>query len=256
MTMGEKIVMCDKVCQAISKMECPTAIAPHQISGLDFERILQVMPWLIQKLALSRDSRASFVRRQGLLNYNRAFVKDAERGDEDDAAFPADDGRILELATMKDLVFRGKPKRVYLAQNNLDEAPFFDARRVHQCLKEYNDTSANAVFEYMLAQIAELEKEQAEKGGVISGIDLGISSLGGGAAAKGKATALNMEEDATNEDIIANVERMLAAGRNEQKITSKKGVVMKTLDMNEGLVAAAQDDDDEAGDDPNKLQRG
>ena len=31
---------------------------------------------------------------------------------------------------------------------------------------------------------------------------------------------------------------------------------MKTLDMNEGLVAAAQDDDDEAGDDPNKLQRG
>lgn len=151
MTMGEKIVMCDKVCQAISKMECPTPIAPHQISGLDFERILQVMPWLIQKLALSRDSRASFVRRQGLLNYNRAFVKDAERGDEDGADFPADDGRILELATMKDLVFRGKPKRVYLAQNNLDEAPFFDARRVHQCLKEYNDTSANAVFEYMLA---------------------------------------------------------------------------------------------------------
>lgn len=63
LTMGEKIVMCDKVCAAISKMECPTPIAPHQVSGLDFERILQVMPWLIQKLSESRVARAEKVRR-------------------------------------------------------------------------------------------------------------------------------------------------------------------------------------------------
>lgn len=139
------------------------------------------MPWLIEKLKTSRENRATFNRRQGLLNYNRNFVKDADHDKDEDAAMPADDGsRVLELATMKDLVFRGKPKRVYLAKQNLDEAPFFDPRRVHQCLKEYNDTSANAVFEYMLAQIAELEKEQAEKGGVVSGVDLGFSGLGGG----------------------------------------------------------------------------
>lgn len=108
-------------------------------------------------------------------------MKDAEHDEEDkDAASPADDGRILELASMKDLVFRGKPKRVYLSRQNLDEAPFYDPRRVHQCLKEYNDMSANAVFEQMLAQIAELEREQAEKGGVVSGLDLGFSGMGAG----------------------------------------------------------------------------
>lgn len=76
-----------------------------------------MLPWLIQKLGESREKRGAFVRRQGLMNYNRAFVKDAERDKDEDAAMPADDGnRLLELATMKDLVFRGKPKRVYLAK--------------------------------------------------------------------------------------------------------------------------------------------
>lgn len=64
--------------------------------------------------------------------------------------------------------------------------------------------------------------------------------------------SLTADEEATNEEIIASVERMLAMERNAQKVESKKGAAMKTLDMNEGLVAnIAADDDDDA-----RLQRG
>ena len=67
--------------------------------------------------------------------------------DDQEAAEPAqEDSRVLELHNMKQIVFKGKPKRVFLSRKNLDEVPFPDPKRVHQCLREFNDMSANAVF--------------------------------------------------------------------------------------------------------------
>jgi hypothetical protein len=71
--------------------------------------------------------------------------------DDQEAAGPAqEESRDLELHRMKDIVFKGKPKRVFLSRRNLDEVPFPDPKRVHQCLREFNDMSANAVFAQML----------------------------------------------------------------------------------------------------------
>lgn len=55
---------------------------------------------------------------------------------------------------MRDIVFNGKPKRVYLTNKNLEEVSFQDPKRVHQALREFNDLSANKVFQNMLDQIA------------------------------------------------------------------------------------------------------
>ena len=46
-------------------------------------------------------------------------------------------------------------------------------------------------------------------------------------------------EEATQEEIIKNVEKMLAMEKQSQKETSKKGAKITTLNMNEGIVAAA-----------------
>lgn len=75
MNRGQKVQLSEKVCHAIRDMECPTPIAPQQISALDYVRCYEVLKWLIRKLSESRDIRAQLNRRQGLLNYNRTFVK-------------------------------------------------------------------------------------------------------------------------------------------------------------------------------------
>lgn len=85
------------------------------------------------------------------MNYNRSFAKKMSCFYEDAEAAPAEEEtRILELSKMKDIVFKGKPKRIFLSRKNLDEVPFADPKRVHQCLREFNDMSANAVFAQML----------------------------------------------------------------------------------------------------------
>jgi hypothetical protein len=47
---------------------------------------------------------------------------------------------------MKNIIFNGKPKRVFLTNRNIEEVNFQDPKRVHQCLREFNDLSANSVF--------------------------------------------------------------------------------------------------------------
>lgn len=46
---------------------------------------------------------------------------------------------------MKDIIFRGKPKRVYKGTKSKHVA-FSDPKRVHTALREFNDMSANKVF--------------------------------------------------------------------------------------------------------------
>ena len=46
---------------------------------------------------------------------------------------------------MKDIVFRGKPRRVFKS-NKTTNVAFHDPKRVHTALREFNDLSANKVF--------------------------------------------------------------------------------------------------------------
>mmetsp|Transcript_42011 Transcript_42011/g.64344 ORF Transcript_42011/g.64344 Transcript_42011/m.64344 type:complete len:111 (+) Transcript_42011:376-708(+) len=108
----------------------------------------------------SRDTRAELTRKQGLFNYNRFNKKVEEPRDEEteaaEAAFTekASDKNKLELGKMKGIIFEGKPKRIYRTNRNLEAVTLQDPKRVHQALREFNDLSANRVFEQMLNQIA------------------------------------------------------------------------------------------------------
>lgn len=78
LTMGEKVRLSEKVQFALKDMECPFSVAAIQIQGLDYNRCLPVIQWLIKKLMESRDVRAIINRKQGLLNYNRLFKRKEE----------------------------------------------------------------------------------------------------------------------------------------------------------------------------------
>lgn len=55
--MGQKIKLSEKVVAALKQMDCPLTIHPHQIQGLDYEKIYPVIQWLVKKLMESRDTR-------------------------------------------------------------------------------------------------------------------------------------------------------------------------------------------------------
>jgi superfamily I DNA/RNA helicase len=44
---------------------------------------------------------------------------------------------------MKEIIFAGAPRRVYRANRNLESVSIKDPKRVYQCLREFNDVSAN-----------------------------------------------------------------------------------------------------------------
>lgn len=105
-------------------MECPTAIAAHQIQGLDYARAYPVLQWLIQKLMESRGTRAALNRKQGLFNYSRSF-KTAEKPEDQLSS------NQHELSNMKDTIFNGRPKRIYRTNRNIEEVSLQDPKRVH-----------------------------------------------------------------------------------------------------------------------------
>lgn len=57
------------------------------------------------------------------------------------------------MGRIKEIVFRGKPKRVFKSNRTKDVA-FHDPKRVHTALREFNDLSANKVFQNIIDQIA------------------------------------------------------------------------------------------------------
>jgi len=129
---------------------------------------------------------------------------------------------------------------VYRTNRNVEEVGFQDPKRVHQALREFNDLSANSVFQHMLEQIAQLEKDQGAQGG------LGFSAIGGkqvtapgkaGGAGKGGAAEATPGEE-TPQDIIKNVEKMLQQEKQAAKVTAKGGAKVVSFDMNEGMVGS------------------
>jgi len=92
--------------------------------------------------------------------------------------------------------------------------------------------SANSVFQHMLEQIAQLEKDQA------SSDSLGFTNIGGKAMSRKPGTDAAQSEGQSPEDVIKNVERMLAAEKAQAKSSAKGGAKLTTLDMNEGIVGS------------------
>jgi hypothetical protein len=99
------------------------------------------LKWLIEKLRQSRDTRGAVNRKQGLLNYSIFNEHDAK---------PAP--VVVDAQKLNQIIFNNKPKRVYKA-NRSAAISFSDAKRVHTALREFNDLSANSVFQNITAQI-------------------------------------------------------------------------------------------------------
>lgn len=51
----------------------------------------------------------------------------------------------VDPAKLKQIIFNGKPKRVFKASQDASIS-FQDPKRVHTALREFNDLSANKVF--------------------------------------------------------------------------------------------------------------
>jgi hypothetical protein len=141
LNMGQKIKLSEKVVAALKQMDCPLILAPQQIQGLDYAKIFPVIQWLVKKLMESRDNRGERNKKQAILNYNLKYRgTQAAEGEEAEAA-----PKHTDLSKIQEIVFRGKPKRVFKSNRTKDVA-FYDPKRVHTALREFNDMSANKVF--------------------------------------------------------------------------------------------------------------
>lgn len=173
----------------------------------------------------------------------------------------------VDPAMLNNIVFNQKPKRVYKA-NKSANIGLHDAKRVHTALREFNDMSANAVFNNILQQIEELDEaknfkvqfnapQKPKPRGSLAGGSAGDDFFDEKAARSGtmvgkggfdqqpqgvKALQTMLDsENATQEDIIANVEVMLSSEkRTNEKL--KKGVPKSDpqaqgFDLNTGVLA-------------------
>ena len=113
---------------------------------------MPVLKWLTDKLLASRDQRGKINRKQGVLNYSLRAPREEQQ---------------IKVDTSKHnaIIFNNKPKRAYKA-NRSTKLLFSDPTRVHIALREFNDISANSVFQKVLEQIE--ASEQEESGGKLA----------------------------------------------------------------------------------------
>lgn len=227
LNMGQKIKLSEKVVAALKQMECPLMLAPQQIQGLDYAKIYPVIQWLVKKLMESRDNRGDRNKKQAILNYNLKYEDPAEAAE---LALKASKKNEQDMDKIKEIVFRGKPKRVFKSNKTKDVA-FHDPKRVHTALREFNDMSANKVFQAIIEQIAQFETEEKAKLQQFQKLQASGKAAGASAPVMSDIGAL------TQEEVIANVERMLQNEKSSIKSTPKAQVAAE-FDMNEGIVAA------------------
>ena len=95
------------------------------------------------------------------MNYKLKFTGAAGE-DENNEGEKDGSHKSSDIQRIKEIVFRGKPKRVFRSNRTKDVA-FHDPKRVHTALREFNDMSANKVFQAIIEQIAQFENEEKAK---------------------------------------------------------------------------------------------
>ena len=222
LNMGQKIKVSEKVVAALKQMECPMLLAPQQIQGLDYAKIYPVIQWLVKKLMESRDNRGERNKKQAIMNYKLKFT--SQEAAEDDQEGAAAGQKNSDIQRIKEIVFRGKPKRVFRSNKTKDVA-FHDPKRVHTALREFNDMSANKVFQAIIEQIAQFENEEKAKLQQFQKIQ-----------AKTGVTPNSQLDQMTQEEVMANVEKMLQSEKQSMKATPKVQAAAE-FDLNEGIVS-------------------
>ncbi|CUG89846.1 Hypothetical protein, putative [Bodo saltans] len=70
----DKIKVAENICGALkTDMQCPHDLEPHQIQGLDYPKIAQVLEWLLKRVAAARVENAHYVAEFTKLDFARRF---------------------------------------------------------------------------------------------------------------------------------------------------------------------------------------
>lgn len=69
--LGQKIALTERLVMVLLVMKCPHQIEPHQIVGLDYENLLPVIRWLIQRSAEKRREHEAFSKLLALRHFYR-----------------------------------------------------------------------------------------------------------------------------------------------------------------------------------------
>ena len=151
LTLGEKLKLSEKVTESLQAMRCPHTLFPHEIQNLNFERIWPVMGWLIKELLKTRDIRGDITKKQALQNFSRRFNKKVGKD------------KHQHIEKLIDIMEKVKPKRAFKS-TKIHEVKLEDPKRVHSCLREFNDPSASRLYKQITEGIARLVKyEERER---------------------------------------------------------------------------------------------
>ena len=151
LTLGEKIKLSEKVSEALEQMKCPFQLYPHELQGLNLEKIVPCLGWLIEKLVKTRDTRKALTKKQALQSFSRRFNKKVGRE------------KHQHIEKMYELVEKTRPRRAFKS-SNIHEVRIEDPKRVHLWLREFNDLSASLLYKQITENIAKLVRyEERER---------------------------------------------------------------------------------------------
>ena len=124
--LGKKIKLSEKVVTSLIAMKCPYSLQPHQIKGLDYKALFNVIQWLVKILIESRDDRSRKNRKQALFHvdyYTQNYISHTIK--------KASDNYI--------------DKRYYRRKVPYDpKIP--STKKIYGILREYNDKSARDFY--------------------------------------------------------------------------------------------------------------
>ena len=209
LNLGEKIKLSEKVTESLDEMRCPLQLFPHQIQGLNYEKIIPVLKWLIEQLLKTRDTRSAITKKQALQSFSRKFNKNVGKE------------KHQHIEKMLDLVENTNPKRAFKS-TKIYSMKLEDPKRVHTCLREFNDLSASWMYKNITETIARMVKYD-EKERLKTQAEEGLGSLE------------EVKADSAKQDIIAQTIGQIKKDKENARIEEKN----EFLDLNDAILGMA-----------------
>jgi hypothetical protein len=109
------------------------------------------MRWLIDLLLKTRDTRGALTKKQALQNFSRRFNKKVGKE------------KHQHIGKLYEVVEKIRPKRAFKS-TKIHDTKLQDPKRVHACLREFNDPLASKIYNQILEGIARIVRyEEREK---------------------------------------------------------------------------------------------
>ncbi|CAD8093410.1 unnamed protein product [Paramecium sonneborni] len=146
---GQKIKVSEQIVKSLIEMQCPYALQPHQIQGLDLNAIYPVIKWLIKFVLETREFRQDQNYRVSKLvgkNANQTlYYQDQE-----------EKKAIQEIVSQLDLLQDNRQTK------NLKRLSKKDPLRVYSTLIEYGDLSSQRTYNKFCALISGIQKQKQQ----------------------------------------------------------------------------------------------